>query len=57
MLNARRDTHDPTFFWNHLIKYLNPQKDSLMLDFDCGLGRHAVYIHGIGLDFVEIPLH
>jgi SAM-dependent methyltransferase len=56
LLYSNRDTQEATFFLDHLIAYLNPKEDSLMLDLACGRGRHAVYLHSKGFDVTGVDL-
>ena len=56
LLYSNRDAQEAIFFLDHLISYLNPQKESLMLDLACGRGRHAVYLHSKGFDVTGVDL-
>ena len=56
LLYSNRDAQEAIFFLDHLISYLNPQKESLMLDLACGRGRHSVYLHSKGFDVTGVDL-
>jgi 2-polyprenyl-3-methyl-5-hydroxy-6-metoxy-1,4-benzoquinol methylase len=56
LLYSNRDAQEAIFFLDHLISYLNPQKESHMLDLACGRGRHAVYLHSKGFDVTGVDL-
>lgn len=48
ILYNNRDVDEAEFFINNLIKILNPDKESKMIDIACGKGRHANYINQLG---------
>jgi len=56
ILYNHRDDEEATFFIDHLIDFLDPGKDSEMLDLACGRGRHAVYLNKKGFDVTGVDL-
>ena len=56
LLYANRDAQEATFFLDHLIAYLNPKKESFILDLACGRGRHSVYLNSKGFDVTGVDL-
>ena len=56
ILYNHRDDEEATFFIDHLIDFLKPDKDSAMLDLACGRGRHAVYLNKKGFDVTGVDL-
>lgn len=55
-LYFKRDDKEAAQFINHLVDYLKPAKDSLMLDVACGKGRHSIQLASKGYDVSGIDL-
>lgn len=56
LLYDHRDEQEATDFIHRLIKKLNPQKNSYMLDVACGKGRHSKVLADLGFNVVGIDL-
>ena len=56
ILYNNRDEQDAEFFLDHLIAYLQPQKEDRILDLACGRGRHSIYLNKKGFDVVGVDL-
>lgn len=51
-----RDLKEAEYFINNLIKFLNPEENSFVLDLACGKGRHSLYLNKKGLNVTGIDL-
>lgn len=55
-LYFKRDDKEAADFINHLVDYLQPARDSFMLDVACGKGRHSIQLASKGFDVTGIDL-
>ncbi|MBI1194156.1 MAG: methyltransferase domain-containing protein [Bacteroidetes bacterium] len=56
LLYRHRDESEAKLFLDRLIRWLEPRKESRMLDLACGQGRHARYLAELGFDVTGIDL-
>ena len=56
ILYSNRDEVEANKFINNLIDYLQPQKDSKILDVACGKGRHSKALAEMGFNVIGIDL-
>lgn len=56
LLYQHRDEEEASRFIETLIRYLQPEKGSLMLDVACGKGRHSIALAEMGFDVTGIDL-
>ena len=56
LLYGNHDEKEAENFISHLVNFLNPPKNSFVLDLACGKGRHAVALYKRGLDVTGIDL-
>jgi len=56
LLYRNRDESEAKQFLDKLIKWLEPQKESRILDLACGQGRHARHLAQLGFDVTGIDL-
>jgi SAM-dependent methyltransferase len=56
LLYQHRDEEEAEHFINTLIDYLKPKKQSSMVDFACGKGRHSKVLADMGFDVTGIDL-
>lgn len=56
LLYKHRDDNEAFAFIDKLVSFLNPNKDSLMLDVACGKGRHSKALADKGFDVTGIDL-
>jgi SAM-dependent methyltransferase len=55
-LYFERDEKEAQQFIEHLLQYLQPPKESRMLDIACGRGRHSRFLAALGYDVTGIDL-
>ena len=55
-LYFERNEEEAEYFINHLLDYLQPAKESSLLDVACGKGRHSIYLAAKGFDVTGIDL-
>lgn len=56
LLYKNRDHEEAGMFIDALINYLNPEKNTTMLDVACGKGRHSIQLAKMGFDVTGIDL-
>lgn len=56
VLYKHRDDKEAEAFMRKLIAHLNISSGSSVLDIPCGNGRHAVFLHSLGLEVTGIDL-
>jgi SAM-dependent methyltransferase len=56
LLYKNRDRCEAELFLDALIKYLNPEPVSRILDVACGKGRHSIYLNKKGFDVTGFDL-
>lgn len=56
LLYSHRNESEAAYFLERLLHYLNPPKDSTLLDLACGSGRHAVFLADKGFEVTGIDL-
>lgn len=56
ILYKNRDHREAELFLDRLIGYLQPARDSRILDVACGKGRHSIYLNKKGFDVTGFDL-
>ena len=56
ILYKHRDDSEARLFIRNMLKFLDLQKDDLLLDLACGKGRHAIYLNALGFDVIGADL-
>ncbi|HEY0031441.1 MAG TPA: class I SAM-dependent methyltransferase, partial [Bacteroidia bacterium] len=56
LLYSNRDYSEAELFIDNLVSYLNPEKDSRILDLACGKGRHSIDLNQKGFDVTGVDL-
>ena len=56
LLYKNRDTNEASAFIDLLMRYLNPEERSTMLDVACGKGRHSIQLAKMGFDVTGTDL-
>lgn len=56
ILYKNRDGEEARRFIDHLVKKLNLEKGSPVLDLCCGKGRHSVYLNSLGFKVTGVDL-
>jgi SAM-dependent methyltransferase len=56
ILYNKRDDKEAKLFLDKLIDFIQPNKDSSILDLACGKGRHAIYLNKKGFNVTGIDL-
>lgn len=56
ILYKNRDNYEAEYFMDTIVNFLNPLKNSRILDLACGKGRHAIYLNKKGFDVTGLDL-
>ena len=56
ILYKNRDFNEAEGFINNLIKYLNIDKNSNVIDIACGKGRHSVHLNKLGFNVTGVDI-